>query len=151
MLTDNVKENLKDVIERNIDAYQGYEKAAEKVDNFGLADKFRQQAAKRKSFAMELESAAHVLEPDALDKIEEGTFEANLHRTWMDIKALFSTDNEESMLEECIRGEKESLDEYNELIQSGVLTTELSSVVQKQRGSIQETIQDLQQYEKQFD
>ena len=151
MLTENVKENVKDVIERNIDAYQGYEKAADKVDNYRLADKFRHQAAQRKKFALELESAAHVLGPDAVDKIEDGSFEGDLHRTWMDVKALFSTDNEESMLEECIRGEKESLDEYNELIESGALNTELSDLVQKQRGSIQETIQDLQRFEKQFD
>jgi uncharacterized protein (TIGR02284 family) len=151
MLTENVKENLKDVIERNIDACKGYEKAAEKVENYQLAEKFRSQAAQRKKFAVELESAAHVLGPGSLDKIEEGSIEANLHRTWMDVKSIFSTDNEESMLEECIRGEKESLEEYDELIQSGLLTTELSTVVQKQRGTIQETIHDLQQLENQFD
>lgn len=151
MLTENVKENVKDVIERNIDACKGYEKAAEKVENHRLADAFRQQAAQRKNFALELESTAHVLGSDAVSKIEEGTFEANLHRTWMDVKSVFSSDNEEAMVEECIRGEKESLDEYNELIKSGALSNELSSVVQKQRSTIQETIHNLQRIEEQID
>ena len=151
MLSEDVRENIKDVIERNVDACKGYEKAAEKVNNHLLTDAFRQQAAQRKQFALELESTANVLGPDLADKIEDGTFEGSLHRTWMDIKSVFSSDNAESMVEECIRGEKESLDEYDELIRSGVLTSDLSNVVQKQRSTIQQNIQNLQRLEEQLD
>lgn len=40
---------------------------------------------------------------------DEGSFTGTMHRVWMDVKALFSADNDESMLEEAIRGEKRLL------------------------------------------
>ena len=42
----------------------------------------------------------------------------------MDIKATFSEDNDEAMLEETMRGEKAALDEYNEaLVEQGLPQT----------------------------
>lgn len=151
---DNRKEyesEIKDVIERNVDAYKGYAKAADKVKNPKLASTFQNQANQRKQFALELESSAHVLGDDARNKIENGTFEGNLHRTWMDIKTAFSTDKDESIVEECIRGEKEALDEYNELLDKSYISGNLNSLIVKQRETVQQCISDLRQIERVLD
>ena len=45
-----------------------------------------------------------------------GSATGSIHRVWMDVKALFSAEDEESMLEEAIRGEKAAISEYEEII-----------------------------------
>jgi len=149
MSTDNrITEDLKDVIERNVDAYKGYEKAAEKVNNANLATAFQKQAQQRKQFAVELEAQTHVLGDDAQKKLENGTFESNLHRTWMDFKTAFSADNEEAVLEECIRGEKEALEEYNELINNHSLTSSSYELISNQRNVVQTCLNELKSMER---
>ena len=57
MTTDKFKAELKDVIERNIDAAKGFEKAAELVRNKNIAGSFERQATLHKNFALELENS----------------------------------------------------------------------------------------------
>ncbi len=152
MNTKEFNKELKDVVERNVDAYKGYEKAAEKVKNPGLANAFRNQSAQRKQFAYELASTANVYDDEnKLRNIENGSFEGNLHRTWMDVKSAFSTDKDESIVEECIRGEREALDEYEELTREGYLPGELSNRITQQKETIRQCIQELEQLERQLD
>lgn len=152
MSTDNnFNNNIKDVIERNIDACQGYEKAAEKVKNPQLSNAFRNQARQRKDFAMSLEAQTNVLGADARQKIENGSFEGNLHRTWMDIKTAFSSDKDEAVLEECIRGEKEALEEYDELLKESVLSSESHNLINSQRQTVQNCLNELERMEELVD
>ena len=144
----NINDNLKDVIERNIDACHGYEKAAEKVHNPRLASTFRDQANQRRQFANELQSIANI---QGATSEASGTFEASLHRTWMDIKTALSSDKDEAVLEECIRGEKEALDEYNELVNDASLPRGTSQLIDKQRDTVRHCILDLQRLEDKMD
>ena len=136
-----INDNLKDVIERNIDASKGYEKAAENVNSPELSTAFRQQASQRRQFANELQSASGITSEIS------GTTEAGLHRTWMDMKTALSSDKTEAVLEECIRGEKEALDEYNELVNEQSLTGRVSELILKQRDNVQNSITELQRLE----
>jgi hypothetical protein len=54
----------------------------------------------------------------------------------MDVKSLFSKDNEESMLEEAIRGEKASIEEYNEVLNETSLPTSTKSILTIQKNTI---------------
>ncbi len=138
-----INDNLKDVIERNFDAYKGYEKAAEKVNNPQLASAFRDQSIQRKKFALELETEANILGAEAREKMEDGTFEGTLHRGWMDVKTAFSANKDEAVLEECLRGEKDSLENYNELIGQTNFAGASHSLITKQRDTVQACINDL--------
>lgn len=55
----------------------------------------------------------------------------------MDIKALFSDDDEESMLEEAIRGEKAAVEEYNEIIKETTLPISTKSILESQKNKIE--------------
>lgn len=139
----DLTDDLKDVIQRNVDAYKGYDKAADKVNNVELHKAFKRQGMQRKAFAMELESVARVFGAEGKDRIESGSFEGTLHRTWMDIKTAFSSDNDESIVSECIRGENEAAEEYNELLNNPHLTGELRTVISDQRDTVINCISDL--------
>ena len=71
----------------------------------------------------------------------DGTAKRAMHRTWMDIKAFFSGENDESMLEEAIRGDKAAVEEYDEVLADTHLPINAASVIRKQRNWI---VQDME-------
>lgn len=115
--TEEITDRLNDILEKNIDACKGFEKAAENANSPGLKNYFRRKSDERKSFINDLKGEVNFMGEEAKD---DGSLTGTAHRTWMDVKALFSADDDESMLEESIRGEKASVEEYRE-----VLTQEL--------------------------
>ena len=54
-----------------------------------------------------------------------------MHRAWMDVKALFSANDDDSMLEEAIRGEKASVEEYDEVSKDVHLPNKYCHVVER--------------------
>jgi len=54
----------------------------------------------------------------------------------MDVKKVFSSDNEESMLEETIRGEKSAVEEYEEVINETSLPMSTKNILEKQKTTI---------------
>ena len=50
----------------------------------------------------------------------------------MDIKAFFSADNDESMLEEAIRGDKAAVEEYEDVLDDKDLPANVASVIREQ-------------------
>ena len=67
---------------------------------------------------------------------DDGTFSGTVHRTWMDIKAFFSGDNDESMLEEAIRGDKSAVEEYEEVLEDATLPASIATLLRSQQMKI---------------
>lgn len=111
--TDKIIAKLNALVQKNKDAEKGFAKAAEIATAKTLASWFKIRALERKMFMKELEVEVASFGPK---KEVSGSLSANLHRTWMVIKATFSEDNDEVMLEEAMRGEKAALTEYNEAL-----------------------------------
>lgn len=135
--TEEVGNKLNELLEKNYDAEAGYKLAKDKVDSSRVKDFFNQQAQERYNFGHELKTEIKSFgqEPD------KGTsFKGDAHRMWMNIKSTFSTDNEESMLEEAIRGEKAALEEYNEVLSDHSLPVSTKSVLSKHRDNIQNAL-----------
>ena len=132
--TEHVGEKLNDLLEKTYDAEKGFKKAAEHVDNAALKSYFKQKAEERYDFGHELKSELRGFNQD-IDK--GGSIAGSAHRTWMDIKALFSSENEESMLEEAIRGEKSAIDEYCEVINEMSLPIRTKSILESQKNKIE--------------
>lgn len=135
---------LNGLLEKTYDAEKGYKKAAENAKSNELKSFFERRAEERYNFGHEIKSE--------LSKIDEkpdkgGSVTGSAHRTWMDVKSWFSSDNDEAMLEAAITGEKAALDEYNE-----VLSTEnephipsgMQTVLNKQRSVIQHELKNIQ-------
>ncbi|WP_378187482.1 PA2169 family four-helix-bundle protein [Aquimarina sp. W85] len=138
--TKNIIEVINNLIEKNYDANKGYLKAAEKVDATNLAIYFKENASNRLEFAEMLKNELHTYAEH--DKIKsDGSTTGTLHRTWMDIKSAFSSDNDEQILEECIRGDKASLAEYEEALETyAELPPRFKRLIQEQITTVRTTL-----------
>lgn len=104
---------LNEVLERNYDAINGYKDAARDVENEALKQYLVDQAAERVRFGKEIRDEIILL---GGTPTEEGSTLGLLHRTWMNFKTNLVHDNEGEVCEECIRGEKAAVEEYDELL-----------------------------------
>lgn len=135
--TEKVANKLNELLEKNYDAEAGYKLAQEKVESRRLKDFFQQQAQERYNFGHELknEIQSYGAEPD------KGTsFKGDAHRAWMNIKSTFSSDNEESILEEAVRGEKAAVAEYNSILNDMSLPPSTNSLLIKHRDNVQQAL-----------
>ncbi len=135
--SDKIAEKLNTLLEKNYDAEAGYKKAAEDVKNPMLKTYFQSRAQDRYDFGHEIkeEIRSYGKEPD------KGTsLTGDLHRAWMDLKSAFSSDKEEAILEEAIRGEKAAVEDYNEIINDREVSPSTSNILIKQRNSVEEAL-----------
>ena len=131
--TETISEKLNELLERTYDAEKGFKKAAENTEHTYLKRYFERKALERYNFANALDNEIRSFgeKPE-----KDGSLEGTVHRAWMDVKAMFSVDNDESMLEEAIRGEKTALSDYNEVINDSSLPMSTQSILIKQRDTI---------------
>jgi len=121
----NLVNNLQELLEKNYDAERGFKKALEDADSHGLKEFLKMQAVQRNRFATELDKQIRDLNEEPK---ENGSASGSLHRAWIDIKTAFTGKDDEAVLEECIRGEKASVEEYEDKLKNNhfpVQTTEL--------------------------
>jgi len=142
--TEKMSNKLNELLEKNYDAEAGYKKAADKVNNQKLKQFFTDQAQHRYDFGHELKSEIR----NYGETPDKGTsVKGDMHRAWIDIKTAFSSDNEESILEEVTKGEKAAVEEYNEIISDTTLPPTTQSILTKQRDSIKEAWQSSKNFE----
>lgn len=142
--TEEVGKKLNDLLEKTYDAEKGFKKASENVEHSGLKMYFENKAQERYNFGHELKSELKAFNQD-IDK--GGSFTGAVHRTWMDVKSLFSADNEESMLEEAIRGEKAAIDEYQDVLNETSLPSSTKSLLTTQKTTIENGLTNIQTLE----
>jgi len=112
-LKESTIEKLQDLIQVNIDSAKGFEEAANNVDDSILADKLRQIASERQRQATELQDyvCANNEEPR-----REGSYAASMHRTWMDIRAMFTSNDTYAIMAEAERGEDKIKEAYEDAL-----------------------------------
>jgi uncharacterized protein (TIGR02284 family) len=71
---------------------------------------------------------------------DSGSFKGTMHRNWMSLKSTFTSNNEEAILEEAIKGEEASLEEYDKLLKENNLPPTIDSLIAKHRNAIQAAI-----------
>lgn len=134
-----IEKRLQEIIDKNEDSIKGFRKAAEKSKDVSTKSYFTKRAENRESFLTQLKNASPELRLGN-EKIE-GTTAGAAHRTWMDVKAFFSSDNDESMLEEAVRGDKSAIEEYNEVIAETHLPGRVKEILREQRDIIQNDLE----------
>lgn len=134
---DNLVNNLQELLEKNYDAEKGFTKAMQDVKNDNLSKFFKYQAAQRSQFANELTN--EIINLNETPK-ESGSVTGAVHRTWIDIKTSLSGDKDEAVLEECIRGEKASVEEYESRLQENRFPSNIENTLTNQKSSIQNTL-----------
>ncbi len=128
---------LQGIIEKNYDAEKGYKKAMQEAKNPALKGFLQQQAAQRSRFATAIDQKLRQLGETPK---ESGSVTGTLHRAWIDIKSSLAGNDDEAVLEEVIRGEKASVDEYQDVLKKHTLAPEITQELQTQLGDIQGTL-----------
>ena len=136
-----VSNYLKQLHLRALDAAEGYERAIELVEDNSLKAFFKENVKQRTLFALELEGHLRNLEVIPHD---HPSMVAKLHRSWMVIVSKFD-DKDTGLLKECLRGEKESVSEYEEALSSFQMTPDVVSTVERQRDQIRSEVFSLEQ------
>lgn len=135
IFSESTEKKLNGLLQKSYDAEQGFKKAAENVESNSLKNFFMSKAEERLKFRNELrrEIVANGCEINE----QSGSIAGSLHRAWMDTKALFSSNNEERMLEEVRNGEKAALNDYDDVLKDKLLPPTTTNILQKQRTVIQ--------------
>ena len=128
-MKNNLESTLQEILQKNIDAERGYRKAAENADSDGLKTFFEDKSRDRKIFNDYLKQEI-LLNFENLK--EEGSFTGTLHRTWMDLKSVFSKNSDAAMLEEAIRGDKSAVEEYEEILKNTELPPKIADIIRTQ-------------------
>lgn len=139
---------LNDLLTRNYDAEKGYTEAGNNVDNRQLRQWMFDNAERRKRFGTELKGIISTL-GETPDK--GSSFLGTVHRAWMDLKSSMTSNTEEAILEECIRGEEKAVEDYDEVLKELTLPTNIQQTVRKQRDEIHAACQEVKQLEKSYD
>jgi uncharacterized protein (TIGR02284 family) len=137
-------EALQVLLQKNYDAEKGFKKAITKTENDSLKEFLKRQAVKHNRFATELDREIRSLNEHPK---EEGSFTGKLSRAWMDIKVAVSGDHDEAILEECVRGEKDSAKEYEEALDENTFPPHLEEVLKKQLSDIKTMIAEVKTME----
>lgn len=135
--SEKISNKLNELLVKNYDAEKGYLNAIDNIDNDRLKMFFKRRASERSQFAKDLRT--EILRYGELPE-DSGSFKGTMHRNWMSLKTLFSSNNEEVILEEAIRGEEASLEEYNEILKDSTLPPTIDSLLTKQKNAIQASI-----------
>lgn len=128
---------LQNIIEKNYDAEKGYKKAMEDAKNPALKSFLGEQAAQRSRFATTIDQRLRQLGETPK---ESGSITGSLHRAWINIKSSVAGNDDEAVLEEVIRGEKASVDEYQDVLKNNTLTPDITQELQTQLRDIQSTL-----------
>ena len=142
--TDKLGNRLNDLLEKNYDAEKGYKKAAENAKHGALKTYFSRKSQERYDFGHQIKSELKNFgkEPD-----KGGSVTGAAHRTWMEVKSWFSADDDEAMLEEAIRGEKASVDEYNEVLKETALPGSTKQMLETQKNTIEHSLTNIKRME----
>ena len=138
--TEKISNRLNELLEKNYDAEKGYINSAENVESKRLKIFFKNRASERSQFAKDLRT--EILSYGQIPE-GDGSFSGTLHRNWTSLKALFSGNDEEAILEEALRGERASLEEYTEMLKNNEFATSTLKMLEMQKQKIQASINNL--------
>ncbi|WP_342647722.1 PA2169 family four-helix-bundle protein [Mucilaginibacter sp. CSA2-8R] len=142
MLTKEAAEQLNHLIIIANDGKIGYAQAADNVNSSMLKAIFVRLSGERAEFADQLRSlvVAGGAEP------EHGSGPVGtLHRVWIDIKTAFVTNDNHSVLKECIKGDHAAESAYETALKEPSLTSEERNVVEQQLKLTRDALFALQQ------
>lgn len=120
---------LQDLLTRAYDAEQGFNHAAEAVEHDALASLFREYSDQRRAFGGEIKSVLVSLgaEPD-----KGASMIGKLHQFWIDLRGKLSDSPEHEILDECLRGEDKTIEDYREYARASDVTPAANRVITNQ-------------------
>lgn len=142
MSKEELLKELKHLLTRSHDAEKGLIIAKTEAKRPLLQAYFQEKIAHKYHYRHQLKELIEALggETDS-GPSPEGT----IHRTWLDIKAFATGNDEEALLKEVERGEKVFLGAYDKVLAHADLPAHVKNLLERQRQSIKITLGDVQQ------
>jgi uncharacterized protein (TIGR02284 family) len=141
---DDTSSTLNQLIQTCKDGEQGFQAAAEAVNDPNLRHLFESYSQQRSEFAAELELEVRRM---AREPAKEGHVAAVLHRGWMDLKAAVSGRDEGAIIAECERGEDLAVKAYQNAL-TAPLSHDLQAILERQFIKIQEAHEQVRSLER---
>ncbi len=110
----NTIDSLHQLIALNKDSDRGYKEASENIEDPELKTILYRLSQQRAEFRGEIEEILHKDYHDSANPSD--SFLSKLHRGWMDFKSSLSSNDNEAVLEECLRGEEHAIEKYGEVL-----------------------------------
>jgi uncharacterized protein (TIGR02284 family) len=130
---DDVISTLNGLIETCKDGQEGFKDAAEAVKDGELKTLFFEYSQQRAQFSAVLMELVREL---GGDPAESGSMTGAMHRGWIDLKSAITGGGEESILNECERGEDSAKDAYKDALEKN-LPANIADVVRQQASAVQ--------------
>lgn len=119
---------LNTLIATTIDSITGYENSAKDIDNNRFRQIFRQRADERQRVVEDLRSEVRRLGGDPEDS---GSFMGKTHQRWEDLKSAVTGGDDKAVINEVERGEDYLKEKFESALESGKLSGEARSVVER--------------------
>jgi uncharacterized protein (TIGR02284 family) len=141
---DNLKkivEVLNDLIRINKDREEGYVKASRELTpaEHNLRGVFERKAQESRNNVIQLQHKAEEMGAEVGEEIaaaQTGTITGKLYRAWMELKNVFTGDDQKSVLESCESGEKAAQKCYADALDDKELPDDVCKIIREQKQSI---------------
>jgi uncharacterized protein (TIGR02284 family) len=135
---------LNQCIETCTDAERGYAAACADVRDIELKRLFQDRSRQRTEFAIALQALIA-----SLGSVPEnqGTIKGAAHRAWIEVRRALDGGGDPVIVDECIRGEKASLDRYQRALERAPLEEmprEARDLVKAQYAALENSLADLE-------
>ena len=144
--TEKITNRLNELLTKTYDAEKGYKLAQDKIDNITVKKFLSDKVQQRYNFGHELKE-----EIKKFGELPEkgGSIKGDLHRTWMNLTSSLTGNETERILEEVERGEKASIEEYNDILNDKEITLAPSTenLLKRQRDEIKEALKNASIFE----
>jgi uncharacterized protein (TIGR02284 family) len=111
--TEDVEHSLREITQLNLDSRDGFQEAADEVDDPNLRRLFEGLARERGDQAAELQA---LVASEGGEPVVEGSFLAAMHRTWMQIRKAIVSNDTHAILAEAERGEDHIKEAYEDML-----------------------------------
>lgn len=130
---DDVISTLNGLIQTCRDGQEGFKDAAEGIERSDLKSLFYEFSQQRAEFAGVLQGLVRSI---GGDPETEGSIAGAMHRGWIDLKSAITGGDEQSILNECERGEDSAKNAYSEALKLN-LPSNVSDVIRQQSQAVQ--------------
>jgi uncharacterized protein (TIGR02284 family) len=120
----------------------GYKECISNVKSEKLKSHFLEFSNQRQEMASELKLIIDGLGGNSEN--QEGGILGVMHRTWMDVKKVFSTNDDEAILNAIATGEKVAVDKYEMVLKELTNQAAIHQVVNQQLTMIKTTLNDIE-------